>query len=507
MPGNFSFGKIALSADARPSPAPEVIGDAAPFRIAILGDFRGSRGDDATLPPVGSAIRVDRNSLDTVMARLGVDLRLAVNGENSPPVVLKFRSVDDFHPDRILDTKLFQPLREARRRLADPATFRAAAAELGILPAAKSPPSPPPATAPPAPDSSAGTTDLLAQILKQSQEQPTVPSREDRAWRAYLDRITAGHTWSEDPRQDEMVAHVEASMTGLLREILHQPAFQALEAIWRGLYRLTRELETGASLTIDLIDTTRDALVADLISTTPLDSTATYKRLVDDTVAAEGERPWALLVGVFTLEPTPLDVALLWRLGQIARLAQAPFVAAASPRFVGCDALAVTPDPDRWSAPPTVDGWSDLRRSDEAPFLGLALPRVILRSPYGPDTDPIDAFAFEERGTPHAHEEYLWGNPALEVALLIGRAFAASGWAWTEGYDPEISDLSSPIEQLDGQPVAKPCAEAILGQRAIDRLLDAGLMPMVSLRHRDAVRLAQLRSIAEPPAALAVRCD
>src|SRR5262249_5954686 len=148
----------------------------------------------------------------------------------------------------------------------------------------------------------------------------------------------------------------------------------------------------------------------DLVAATPLDATATYKRLVEATVGTEGGQPWALLVGDFTFEPTLRDVALLWRLGQLARLADAPLVAAVSPRFVRCDSLAGTPDPDDWGEPPAVEGWSDLRRSDEARYLGLALPRMILRAPYGPESLPIETFSFEEFPEPPAHGSYLWGN-------------------------------------------------------------------------------------------------
>ena len=50
--------------------------------------------------------------------------------------------------------------------------------------------------------------------------------------------------------------------------------------------------------------------------------------------------------------------------------------------------------------------WQALRRSAEAEWVGLALPRFLLRLPYGPDTDSTEAFGFEEMpGTP-VHEDY-----------------------------------------------------------------------------------------------------
>jgi type VI secretion system protein ImpC len=102
------------------------------------------------------------------------------------------------------------------------------------------------------------------------------------------------------------------------------------------------------------------------------------------------------------------------------------------------------------------------------------------------------------------HDAYLWGNPAFALALVLGRAFGASGWSWTESVDPEVGGLPVILERHGREVEAKPCAEVLAGQSAIERLLAAGLLPVVSVRGRDAVRLAQLRSIADPPAVLAV---
>lgn len=494
MSGNFSFGRVDLSADARPAPAPrsDRLGGP-PFRIGVLADFSGGRRADAG----GPVVPVDRDRFDALMARLSPGLTLSWPGRetDTPPLTFTFRSLDDFDPDHLLATEAFRPLRDARRRLADPATFRATAEQLGLLaPPAQAPAPPPPPVDP-------GGPSLLDQVLAQTPTRPV----EDRAWRSYLDRITAPHVQAgRDPRQDELVAGVDAVLSQRLRDLLHHPAFQALEAAWRGLDRLTRELETGDDLTIDLIDVSRAALEADLVSTTPLDRTATFRRLVDDTAEVDEARPWDLLVADLTFEPTERDAALFWRLGQIARLARAPLIASASPRWLGCRSLAETPDPDDWS-PPRVDAWADLRRADEAPYLGLVLPRVVLRLPYGSETVPIDTFRFEELGPSPDHEHYLWGPPALVVALLIGRAVNQGGRDWGPAYDPELGDLPLPLVSTESGSTALPCAEVLLGQRAVDWVLDAGLMPLVSLRNRDAVRLAQLRSISDPPAALALR--
>ncbi len=295
-------------------------------------------------------------------------------------------------------------------------------------------------------------------------------------------------------------------MAQLLRDILHHPGFQSLESLWRSIHLLTRRLETGTELTLELIDATRGELEADLLSARAIDTTSTYKLLVEPSVGIEGGRPWTFLVTDLTFGPSRRDVALLWRLGQVARLAGAPLVAAASSQLVGCESLVAAPDPDDWAAPPADEGWSDLRRSAEAPYLGLTLPRFLLRAPYGPETSPIEAFSFEEFTGPPAHEAYLWGNPAFALAVLLGASFNADGRFDHRRLAADLTDLPLCIERTDdGETRAKPCAEVLLGSRGADRLLAAGLMPFQSIRDRDAIRLARLTSIADPPTPLAIR--
>jgi predicted component of type VI protein secretion system len=128
---------------------------------------------------------------------------------------------------------------------------------------------------------------------------------------------------------------------------------------------------------------------------------------------------------------------------------------------------------------------------------------VLLRLPYGKGSDPVVSFAFEELGATPVHEEYLWGPGSLAIALLIGRAFTARGWAFEPGDEREIRDLPAYTYLRDGERELQAFAEQYLGEEGGNALLAAGLMPVMSHRHANAVTVMRFQSVAEPARALA----
>jgi type VI secretion system protein ImpC len=512
-----SYLRSLDNASTEPMRAPAKPDPGMPFQIAVLGDFSGraNRGVVETGAKLSGRkpIRIDRDNFDEVMARLNVGLRLPVPGDDQAGVVLQFKELDDFHPDRIFaHSPVFQSLKETRRKLNNPKTFESTAAALRAQagPAPEPPPAPaatPIPTAPAAP--LPANEDLLAQILGAAQVRAPEPAREADPWNALMREIVAPYVVAKtDPRQPELVASVDETTSRLLRKILHHPDFQALEAAWRGLFFLVRRLETDSQLGVFLIDMSKDELAADLTSADDPRATATSKLLVDPTVNTPGGKPWAVLALDATFGPTEVDVEILGRLATIARFAGAPVLAGASPHAAGCDSFAETPDPDDWQRPLSAserEAWTALRRHHDAPYLGLALPRFLLRLPYGKKDSPIESFAFEELTADSKHDEYLWGNPAFALVELLGRSFRASGWNLRPGRIDEIDGLPVHVRRFNGDSEAKPCAEAILSHRAAETLLERGLIPVLSVQNRDAIRLGGFLSVAEGSKPLAGR--
>jgi type VI secretion system protein ImpC len=145
--------------------------------------------------------------------------------------------------------------------------------------------------------------------------------------------------------------------------------------------------------------------------------------------------------------------------------------------------------------------WSELRHSADAPWIGLALPRFLLRLPYGKETEAIESFPFEEMPKSE-HGSYLWGNPAFLCGYLLGKAYIRHGWELSR-VERRVDGLPMHVYREDGEPVAKPCAEVLMTEKDAENLMEAGFMPVASLKEQPAAMVVRFQSIAEPLAPLA----
>ena len=487
MPGRMELNLSLGPSAARRTP------HHGPMRLLVMGDFSGLTTRPKAELSARPTYRVDVDTLDTVMQRLAPRLQLAA-GE------VGFEGLDDFHPDALLNRlEVFKALRELRQRLVNPASFAQAAAELQQLSAPGS------AAAPTKVEAAASTAatrpadGLLSQLLGgnpvAAAPAPASPAQVAASGiDALIRQIVAPHIVPNiAPQQASLLASVDAAIAEQMRAVLHAPAFQAIESAWRGLQWLISSLELDEDLQLHVFDASRDELLADVVAAQgQLAQTGLHLALADRWRNQPGGESWTVLVGLYSFGASDTDIGLLAALGLIASQAGGPLLAA------GDTALAS-------GEPATLAGWQALRGSEAAPWIGLAAPRVLLRLPYGKAGDPVAAFSFEElpAGEP-AHEDLLWGNGGLAAALLIGRAFTAKGWDFEPGDDRQIDDLPAYTYVMqDGERELQACAEHYLGEQGGNALLAAGLMPVMSHRHANAVTVMRFQSVAQPTGGLA----
>lgn len=486
-----------------------------PFRIAVFGDFSG-RAHQGIIDPAldhRQPLFVDRDNLDEVLAKLKVKIKIPILGKESPSVSIEFSQLDDFHPDSLFERlEVFEALRETRRGIKNPSTFLTLTKQLKRADKPSKSVTPPKNVEKTIESISGQTTeDLLDQVLEETREKaPDVKSsRSPSEWDHFLNQIVKPHLVPDiEPQQTEMLDAVDAATSELMQRILHHPNFQAIESAWRAVYFLVSRLETNEQLKVYLLDISKAELAADLGSPDNLRSTGLYKLLVEQTVETFGGEPWAVLAGNYTFDHSHEDAKLLGCIAKIAKAAGASFITAANDTVLGCESLAKTPHPDDWQRPTDTkdsQAWEALRKRPDAAYLGLALPRFLLRLPYGADTDPLEQFDFEEMPSEPDHHDYVWGNPCFACVYLLAKAFSHDGWNLRPGIIQDIENLPLSLYKEEGESRIKPCAEVVLTMRAAEIILDKGLMPLLCFRNQDIIRLARFQSIADPLTSLAGR--
>lgn len=506
MSNRFDFGSVNLRAgDDSPVSRPTA---ETPFCMAILGDFSGRESRGVVEPKtIGErrAILVDRDNFDEVMSKLRVELHLATEGK--APIVFRFSELEDFHPDRIFEHEIFQKLKGLRERLQDPSTFAEVTEQLGLLrPVTPKASSENTRLAPPNPVSLASGS-LLDDLIEQTESRSSLerPRKTDEV-REFARQVAAKYSVSApDPRQPEIVATVDRAVGDAMRSILHHPDFQALEAIWRATFLLVRQVETGPQLKVYLIDVSRQELAADLNASADLRNSGLYRLLVEKSIETPGAEPWTVVVGDYTFGSADGDSQWLSKLATIANRAGAVLLGEADPGLLGCSSLAAAPHPRDWDESKTNIAWKQIRSRPESASLGLALPRFLLRLPYGAETSSLESFAFEEFSGPPSHDAYLWGNPAFALGLLLAQSFTEAGWEMKPGTVSQVSGLPLHSYRADGDSRTKPCAEVLLTDEAVERILDQGLIPLVSYKSRDSVRVGRFQSVGDPQRPLAGR--
>jgi type VI secretion system protein ImpC len=459
------------------------------FPIAILGDFSGRTRRLESSFSADVVAPIDCENFESVLGKLDVALRLQSAEPGSEKPTVWFRRLEDFHPDELIQQ--IEPLSrlfELRARLLDPARAEAAVAESRAI--LKMPVS----GANPLPSASTETTEeLLTRLLgkpaaTKSERTPTGSTVEQLIKQIVAPSVVPGTS----TEQSQLVRFVESELSARLRDVLHDPNFQALEAAWRGIDFLVRE--TGDQIKIFLFDITKAELAVQVLAG-DLAKTAIFKHL-------EQISP-AVVLGLYTFGLD--DQALLRALGSLAEALRTAFVAGASPQMVGCRSFGLQPDPDDWVNAPPFDEFDLLRRTPKSAHLGLLMPRFLLRQPYGPNSDPIEAFPFQEMLAGSEHESYLWGNPSLLCGCLLADAFAAAGGKFDTPRGGQIFGLPVHAFIKDGETQAKPCAEAWLTEKAAEVILNHGIMPVASIRGRDAVEVKTLQAFSVPPKSLIIR--
>ena len=288
------------------------------------------------------------------------------------------------------------------------------------------------------------------------------------------------------------IAQIDHLMSIQLNEILHHPQFQKLEGTWRGVKYLLSQSETSDKLKIKLFNANKRELLRDLQRAPEFDQSALFKKVYEEEYGMFGGAPFAALIGDYEFGRGPEDIELLERVSQVAAAAHAPFLSAATPDLFNLDSFTQLDAPrDLAKIFDTTEyaKWKSFRQSEDSRYVGLCVPHVLVRQPYGKDGVQIDGFAYEEGVDGTDHSKYLWGNAAYALGARLTNAFALHGWcAAIRGVEGGGLVEGLPVHNFytDEGDVALKCpTEVPITDRREKELADLGFIPLVHCKGTD----------------------
>ncbi|GAA5786019.1 type VI secretion system contractile sheath large subunit [Chitiniphilus shinanonensis] len=310
-----------------------------------------------------------------------------------------------------------------------------------------------------------------------------------------VDQVLAGTvTLSKDLSAsiDARIAELDGLISLQLNEIMHQGDFQKLEASWRGLKYLINESETSTQLKIKVLNVSKKDLVKDFKTSPEFDQSALFKKIYEEEYGTFGGAPYAGLIGDYEFTRHPEDFYLLEELSHVAASAHAPLITSAGPGLFGLESFADVGKPrDLAKIFDTVEyaKWKSFRESEDSRYVGLVLPHVLGRLPYGAETLPVEEFNFEEDVDGTDHHKYLWTNAAYAYGARLTDAFAQFGWlAAIRGVEGGglVEGLPTHTFKTDDGEVALKCpTEVAITDRTEKLLSDLGFISLVHCKNTD----------------------
>ncbi|QWF40669.1 type VI secretion system contractile sheath large subunit [Bordetella hinzii] len=287
----------------------------------------------------------------------------------------------------------------------------------------------------------------------------------------------------------ERIAEIDALLSDQLNAIMHDPAFQQLEAAWTGLHDFVFGTQTSSRLKLRLLNVSKKDLLKDLENAVDHDMSVLFKKVYEDEYGTFGGIPYSLLIGDYQFGRHPKDIALLERISRVASAAHAPFVSGVSPSLFDLKSftdMGVTRDLSKVFESAELAAWRHFRESEDSRYVCLVLPSYAARLPYGQAQQPVESFKFEEDVQDAEHGKYLWANAAYQLGLRITSAFAQYSWATAirgvEGGGRVQGMAAHAYKTGEGDVAIKCPTEVTITDRREKELSDLGFVALVNAK-------------------------
>ncbi|EPC3765597.1 TPA: type VI secretion system contractile sheath large subunit, partial [Klebsiella michiganensis] len=210
---------------------------------------------------------------------------------------------------------------------------------------------------------------------------------------------------------DHHIAELDYQISRQLDAVMHHPEFQKVESLWRGLKQLVDSTDYRQNVKTEILDVSKDDLRQDFEDAPELIQSGLYWHTYTAEYDTPGGEPIGSVISAYEFDASPQDVALLRNISGVSAAAHMPFIGAVGPAFFlkeSMEEVAAIKDIGNYFDRAEYIKWKSFRDTDDARYIGLVMPRVLGRLPYGPDTVPVRSFNYVEQVKGPDHEKYLW---------------------------------------------------------------------------------------------------
>lgn len=303
---------------------------------------------------------------------------------------------------------------------------------------------------------------------------------------------------------DHHIGQIDQKLSMQLDEILHHEKFQKLESAWRSLKFLVDRTDFKKNVKIDVLDVSKDDLSEDFEDAPETIQSGLYKQVYTEEYDTPGGEPYGAIVSNFDFGSSPAEVGLLQEISKVSASCHCPFLGGATPRFFGKESVQDLPkieDLHTYMERSEFLKWNSFRQTEDSRYVGLVLPRFLLRLPYGEDSQPVKEFNYEEGVTGDEHGKYLWGNASFAFAANMVRSYVDNGWC-VQIRGPEaggkVEDL--PIHMFDvgkGKQMKIP-TEILIPETREFEFAQEGFIPLSFYKNRNYACFFSANSAQKP---------
>jgi type VI secretion system protein ImpC len=350
-------------------------------------------------------------------------------------------------------------------------------------------------------------SDLNVWQDNQAMSDATADERVTAAMQVFLNRLKISGEKVEKLDKnllDHHIAELDYQISRQLDAVMHHDEFQKVESVWRGLKSLVDKTDFRQNVKLEVLDVSKEDLRQDFEDAPEIIQSGLYLQTYVAEYDTPGGEPIGAVISAYEFDASAQDMALLRNISKVAASAHMPFIGSAGPAFFlkeSMEEVAAIKDIGNYFDRAEYIKWKSFRDTDDSRYIGLTMPRVLGRLPYGPDTVPVRSFNYVEEVKGPDHEKYLWTNSSFAFAANMVKSFINNGWC-VQIRGPQaggaVQDLPIHLYDLGTGNQVKIPSEVMIPETREFEFANLGFIPLSYYKNRDYACFFSANSAQKP---------